>query len=55
MMLSFKTHEELLMLIESKRNEMVLEAEKTGLLSMQTLKRSEELDVLLNLHQQMRK
>jgi hypothetical protein len=49
-----KTREELLFLIENKRVEMVLEAEKTGFLSHQTLKRSKELDELLNLHNQLK-
>ncbi|NMD71893.1 aspartyl-phosphate phosphatase Spo0E family protein [Bacillus sp. DNRA2] len=48
-----KTREELLFLIENKRVEMVLEAERSGLLSHQTLKRSKELDELLNLHNQL--
>ncbi|WP_147531748.1 aspartyl-phosphate phosphatase Spo0E family protein [Bacillus marasmi] len=48
-----KTREELLLLIESKRVEMVLEAEKSGFLSHQTLKRSKELDELLNMHNQL--
>lgn len=46
----FETREELLSLIENKRIEMILEAAKTGLLSYQTIKRSKELDDLLNLH-----
>ncbi len=37
--------------IETKRNEMVLSAVKTGLSSEQTLCKSRELDDLLNLHQ----
>jgi len=49
----FETREELLYLIESKRIEMVLEATKTGLLSYETIKRSKELDELLNLHEKL--
>lgn len=49
----FETREELLFLIESKRNEMVLTAQKTGYKSTQTLKTSKELDELLNLHFQL--
>lgn len=49
----FETKEELLYLIENKRSEMVLVASRTGFLSYQTLKTSEELDELLNLHYQL--
>ena len=49
----FETREELLYLIESKRIEMILEATKTGLLSYETIKRSKELDELLNLHEKL--
>lgn len=38
--------------IESKRNEMVLSAVKTGLSSEKTISTSRELDDLLNLHHQ---
>lgn len=37
--------------IEWKRNEMIETAAKTGLLSSQTLRKSTELDKLLNLQQ----
>lgn len=52
-MMAFDSKEELLYLIENKRVEMVLAAEKTGLLSNQTIKMSKELDELLNLHSQL--
>ncbi|XJZ28313.1 Spo0E family sporulation regulatory protein-aspartic acid phosphatase [Bacillota bacterium Lsc_1132] len=48
----FNKLEILLLQIESKRNEMVLSAVKTGLSSEQTISKSRELDDLLNLHQQ---
>lgn len=46
------SEKKLLHLIERKRNEMIETALKTGLLSMQTLRKSTELDDLLNLQQQ---
>ncbi len=49
-MKELKSQEELLFLIENKRNEMVLAAAETGLQSHQTIKTSKELDELLNLH-----
>jgi hypothetical protein len=52
-MKALRSKEELLYLIENKRSEMVLTAEKTGLLSKQTIKMSKELDELLNLHNQL--
>ncbi|MGJ7919692.1 Spo0E family sporulation regulatory protein-aspartic acid phosphatase [Neobacillus sp. LXY-4] len=52
-MIFFETKDELLFLIEHKRSEMVLEAARSGFLSHQTIKRSKELDELLNLHYQL--
>ena len=49
----FETKEELLFLIENKRSEMFLTAQKTGYKSFQTLQTSKELDELLNLHHQL--
>ncbi|WP_059173722.1 aspartyl-phosphate phosphatase Spo0E family protein [Bacillus sp. FJAT-27445] len=44
------SQENLLYKIESKRNEMILAASKTGIASNQTLLISRELDDLLNMH-----
>ncbi|UII57196.1 aspartyl-phosphate phosphatase Spo0E family protein [Cytobacillus spongiae] len=42
--------EDLLKLIETKRREMIMIANKTGMTSPQTIQTSIELDGLLNLH-----
>ncbi|WP_245959315.1 aspartyl-phosphate phosphatase Spo0E family protein [Neobacillus piezotolerans] len=44
------SRDNLLYKIESKRNEMILAASKTGITSTKTLNISRELDDLLNLH-----
>lgn len=48
---AYFSDERLQYLIEWKRNEMIETAAKTGLLSSQTLRKSTELDKLLNLQQ----
>lgn len=52
MMKGFHPKEELARLIERKRLEMIETAHKTGISSYQTLRKSIELDQLLNLHHQ---
>lgn len=51
-MKKFEKQEFLLLQIETKRKELILSASKTGLSSEQTINKSRELDILLNLHQQ---
>ncbi|WML49433.1 aspartyl-phosphate phosphatase Spo0E family protein [Neobacillus sp. PS3-34] len=48
----FESYRSLIVEIEQKREEMIHAASRTGLNSFETVKKSKELDLLLNLHQQ---